>query len=433
MELNNREWAMLSWLAVVFILVMSISRVRSEIPTIARQAAHPKILVPFTVMTVYVAALVLVGWLAAVWNPLMLKGTVVWFVGSGLALFVNLEKVWSEPGFFRRKALSLLAPTVFVEYFINLFVFSLLVELILQPFLAMLVALQLVVDKNPRQLRLRKFFKFLLGLATAVLFLLAAVKFIRLWDQHDVGTLVLDFALPVVLTVVTLPFIYAMAVYSRYEPAFVQVDSTIADSRSRWRVKLALLTTMPGRIRHANAFGIYWATKAGAARSFAETRKVIKQFLASKREEEIVLKERQDRLVRYAGIVGTDSAGRQQDRREFKETIDALRWLASSQRNWHDRKGKYRDDPIQLFEPGFRNKGLPYEHGITLHVAENGQAWWAWRRTITGWCFAIGAAGPPPDEWEFDGPAPPDGFPGQDHRWGDEPFSLDFNSNWLHG
>ena len=28
----------------------------------------------------------------------------------------------------------------------------------------------------------------------------------------------------------------------------------------------------------------------------------------------------------------------------------------------------------------------------------------------TGWCFAIGAAGPPPDRWEYDSPEPPGRF-----------------------
>ena len=48
----------------------------------------------------------------------------------------------------------------------------------------------------------------------------------------------------------------------------------------------------------------------------------------------------------------------------------------------------------------FTLHGLPRESGITLHVARDGQSWYARRRTVTGWCFAIGAAGPPPDQWE---------------------------------
>ena len=49
---------------------------------------------------------------------------------------------------------------------------------------------------------------------------------------------------------------------------------------------------------------------------------------------------------------------------------------------------------------------------------------------MTGWCFAIGAAGPPPNQWEYDGPEPPKGYPGEDVSWGDGPFSDQVNRNW---
>lgn len=63
-------------------------------------------------------------------------------------------------------------------------------------------------------------------------------------------------------------------------------------------------------------------------------------------------------------------------------------------------------------------------------MAPDGQRWWAGRRTITGWYLAIGAAGPPPDQWEYDGEAPPGGFPGEHPDWGDRPFSFDACANW---
>lgn len=405
------------------------------IPAIAKQAAHPKILVPFIVLTAYVAALVFVGWLVGVWNSLMVKGTVVWFVGSALALLFNIEKVWGESTFFRGKALSLLAPTVFVEYFVNLFVLSFFAELILQPVLAVLLMLSFVAGKDSQYRLARKFSDGLLALAGISAITCTVVQLIRFWDHHDGPTLVLNFALPIWLSIGFLPFIYVMAAYAAYESSFIRIDFFLSESESssRRRVKLALLTTLRGSFRHVVGFVGYWVTEADSAGSFAATREVISRFLASKREEEAALKEEQTRLVKYAGIVGADSARRQLDRREFNETTDSLHWLAVCHMGWYNRNGKYRNDLIEILGYSFHEKGLPDVHGITMHVAEDGQAWWAWRRTITGWCFAVGAAGPPPDEWEFDGPEPPDGFPGQDPRWGDEPFSLDFNRNWLIG
>jgi hypothetical protein len=68
----------------------------------------------------------------------------------------------------------------------------------------------------------------------------------------------------------------------------------------------------------------------------------------------------------------------------------------------------------------FTRQGLPAESGIHLHVADDKKAWFAWRETITGWVFAIGAAKEPPDQWLYDGTAPPSGFPGTDESWGNQ-------------
>ena len=98
---------------------------------------------------------------------------------------------------------------------------------------------------------------------------------------------------------------------------------------------------------------------------------------------------------------------------------------------WHrNRGGRYRDDLLKMIGDDFTRQGLPKESGIALRVSSDGQAWYAWRRTVTGWCFAIGAAGPPPEQWEYDGPEPPHGFPGRDRTWGERPFSDQVNRNW---
>ena len=94
------------------------------------------------------------------------------------------------------------------------------------------------------------------------------------------------------------------------------------------------------------------------------------------------------------------------------------------------KRNRYDPELLALLGDGFARHGLANEHGIEMKVSEDGQAWFAYRRTVTGWCFAIGAAGPPPDQWEYDGQNPPRGFPGTDPIWGERPFEETVNSNW---
>lgn len=171
--------------------------------------------------------------------------------------------------------------------------------------------------------------------------------------------------------------------------------------------------------------------QVGEAGTFRGAKQVVARYRKERREAEQAATEEQERLQRYAGSNEVDAEGRRLDRREFKETMSALRWVATCQRGWYqDRGRRYRQELEQMVSAGMPVKGLPDEPEINVRVANSGQAWYAWRRTVTGWCFAIGGAGPPALEWEYDGPEPPDGLPGEDRAWGEDPLDDASSPNW---
>jgi hypothetical protein len=81
--------------------------------------------------------------------------------------------------------------------------------------------------------------------------------------------------------------------------------------------------------------------------------------------------------------------------------------------------GRYRDD-LMTMVGGLLSKTFP-EAEIVMTVGPKRRSWFAWRRTVGGWCLGIGAASAPPDVWTYDGPDPPDGPPqvGTDWKRGD--------------
>jgi hypothetical protein len=52
-----------------------------------------------------------------------------------------------------------------------------------------------------------------------------------------------------------------------------------------------------------------------------------------------------------------------------------------------------------------------------MDVSNSGQSWYAWRRTPSGLCFGVGAAGRPPDQRFYEGMDPPQGFPSVSPGW----------------
>jgi hypothetical protein len=431
MGLNNREWAAFFWLVVGIAFVLTKRDVRSSIRELARTARSPQILVPFLLMLIYVGALAHIGWRIGLWNMNLIKGTVVWFIVSGVVLLMNSAEAGRERRFFRRTALRTLEATVFVEFVTNLFVLSLPAELVLQPAIVFLVGVSVVGAGEKRYNAAKRLVDGLLAVVGVGLATFSVVQLVRQWSDLDKSASLLEFALPVWLTLGLLPFIYFMALYAGYELSFKRIDLMVKNRATRRRAKLALVTTMQVRVHSLSTFTGDCAEKVASAVSFSEARSIIKDCRASRQEWEAAIEEEQARLKRYAGVAGTDTEGRQLDRREFKETTRALRWLATCQMGWYSNPGnRYRADLFEILADSFSWQGLPSEHGITLYVARDGQSWWAWRRTVTGWCFAIGAARPPPDQWEFDGPQPPKGFPGEDKSWGEGPSAPASTRNW---
>lgn len=96
---------------------------------------------------------------------------------------------------------------------------------------------------------------------------------------------------------------------------------------------------------------------------------------------------------------------------------------------WGRRETGYRDDILKIIGD-LGHHGLSGTGDITVEVSGDGTSWYAWRRTITGWVFAIGAAGPPPDQWRYDGAEPPGGFPGTSADWGADPLARTVSPNW---
>lgn len=436
---NNREWAILFWLAAVLVWALLKKETRAGLLGVFRAFATPKVLIPLGLLIGYVCLEAWAGSLLSLWSWDLLKETVIWFLVTGFALFLNFDGVAKECHYFRKRIAAATGFVVFIEFFTNLFVFSLLAELLLQPFLVMRAGMQAVAAG---QSRLRPVKRLTMGLGVVVVVALLAFNVQQLivnWNDLDGQAILLQFTLPIWMTVGLLPFIYMLSLVSNYELAFKWIGFRNQGTRwSRARARLALVIGLHLRTKVVRRFNLYWGREIATAPSFRAAWAVVSNFRQSEKarkesEEagERAAADEQERLKRYAGVDGMDEDGRQLDRREFKETTDALRWLATCQMGWHrNQGGRYRKRLIAVMDSEQGRRGLPEDHGITMQVREDGQAWYAWRRTVSGWCFAIGAAGPPPDQWEYDGPEPPYGFPGEDPAWGDGQFSYREGGNW---
>ena len=433
--LNNREIAALIWIGAAVLWAFSQKSVRESFFGVVQAFLKPQILIPLVAMLAWVGVELLIGVRLALWNLSLAKATILWTLGSAGVLLFNCAQIDSDGDdlrFFRRTILATVGVAAFVEFFVNLYVMSLPAELGFQFVVAVLSLMVVVAGQKPEYKPVKVLCERVLALIGLALLVLTARQMFLHWQELNVPDVLLDFALPVWLTIGLVPFLYLFGIYVAYDAAFRRINWNASDRRARWRSGLALLSALRFRthaVRRFIGYG-YFAKKLGEAQTFSAARGVVAEFLDELRRVEQAKIDEEDRLKRYAGSQESDNEGRRLDRREFAETIAALQWLATCQMGWYRKGSRYRTDMLDLLGDDFTSQGLPRESGIKLHVAQDGQSWYAWRQTVTGWYFAIAAAGPPPDQWQFDGPEPPTGFPRESSSWGDQPSASHVNRNW---
>ena len=429
---NNRELATLIWLSVALVWVLWNRSVRDSSVGVIRTILTPQILLPLTAMLAWVGLEVWIGVRLALWSPALAKGTILWTLGSAGVLLFNYTQIDydDDQHFFRRTILATVCVAAFVEFFVNLYVMSLPAELAFQILVAVPSLMVAVAGQKPEYKAAKVFCEWVLSLTGLAVIAFSARQVYLGWHQLDTRELVLEFVLPGWLTVGLVPFLYLFGIYVAYDAVFRRINWEKTSRGARWRSRLALVSALQFRTARVRRFTGYWTTKLNEARTFAAARGVVADFLDDLSRQEQAKTEEEERLRRYSGSQELDDEGRRMDRREFAATTHALRWLATCQMGWHRNCGRYRRDLLRILGDDFTRHGLPRESGITLRVAQDGQSWYAWRRTVTGWCFAIGAAEPPPDQWTYDGREPPRGFPGKDSSWGDGPFADQVNRNW---
>jgi hypothetical protein len=276
-----------------------------------------------------------------------------------------------------------------------------------------------VASRERQHAKVQRLIEAMLVLIGLWLITVTVIDIKQRWSELDYGLLTQSLVLPVWLTIVSLPFIYVLALYSAIESALIRMKFANDRKSPNLNALLAVLLGLNAHVREWRAFSGYWAGKVASETSFRGALERVREYRRSHAQQRDEERQRKARLKRYAGVDGVDADGKQLAQREFEETKQALRWLATCQMGWYRNQGiggRYRPDLLEILG-SFSSQGLPEEHGIEMKVSKNAQACYAWRRTVTGMGVRIGASKEPPDQWLYDGPEPPKDFPSKSGKW----------------
>lgn len=234
MELNNRELAFVLWGLLFGGYHLATKKApRKALASVLHAFLKPKILVVLFFAGSWVAASVSILAKLNCWTTLNLKTTLLWSVTFAFVTVFDFDRISEDNTYFRKTIRDIVSMTAVVTFVAEAYSFSLFVELLLLPFLAVVTTAHMISEGDPKQAPVHKVAGAILvaaGLAYVGYGLYQAAA-----DFEGFVTLsnLREFAVPLTLSLMFLPFMYGLSVFASYERNAVRLRLSLRDRQLR--------------------------------------------------------------------------------------------------------------------------------------------------------------------------------------------------------
>lgn len=240
----------------------SKEEVREASIGVAKAALAWKIVLCVSLMAAYVAMLVLALRTAELWNIDNLKATVLWGLTAAFAMVFGVGSITDDERYFQKAVRDGFKVSVVLEFIVNFYVLSFPLELLLVPTVTILACMLVIAESKDELKPIRPLLNTILALLGLGLLAYAARRIYTDFQSFAQLSTLIEFLLPILLTVVFLPFLYLLAIVVSYENLFVRLQFFINDPELRRFTRILLLRKFGLNFRDLNR----WARHLGRDR-----------------------------------------------------------------------------------------------------------------------------------------------------------------------
>jgi hypothetical protein len=228
-KFSNRELAIAIWILVAIIGSLTHHKIRKSLFHLLKAFFAWKLVLSYVFMFSYVALILLSLHALGIWRLTHLPITMLWIVCVAFVMLLDYSKA-NDQNFFKNAIKDNLRILIVLEFFINLYVFNLWIELLLVPIFVILGGMIAITDTDGKYHTVRTFLNYIMAIIglgfTIYALYMVAVDFKRFATLENFA----NFYLPLLLTTMFLPFIYFAALYASYESLFVRLQFFVKDS-----------------------------------------------------------------------------------------------------------------------------------------------------------------------------------------------------------
>lgn len=214
---NDRELAALIWLLALLLWMLSVTPIRASMLLVVRRLLSRPVFPAVVILVGWIASMVWLGSQVGIWNFDLTTKTLFWFGGTGVLLFLNVDRAYKEENFFSRTVSETVGYSTLLAFVVNFFVLHLVLELFLQAIIALLVMIEVVASREAKFRQVKLACDFLLATIGFSLIGYGAANLITGWGSIVWIDAALGFSLPIWMTTGLLPYIYLLTLYISYE------------------------------------------------------------------------------------------------------------------------------------------------------------------------------------------------------------------------
>ena len=228
---SNREIAIGIWVAVVLCVSLAFGPVRKSVRGVLRAFFLSKIFIVWGAAMLYIGAVIAALDAIGLWPPGQIKNSIIWAITAGLVSFLSVQGASQDERYFRHALTDNFKLIIAVEFIVNFYQFSLCWELFIVPVSVCVAWLLVMAERNEKHAAVARLFETIVLCFGVFVVVRAAVLVYEDVDSLiNVGTLA-DFLVPIVLSVLFLPFLYFLSIFMRYETVFIRVNYAFKDKR----------------------------------------------------------------------------------------------------------------------------------------------------------------------------------------------------------
>lgn len=244
---SNRELAIIIWVAIFLIYALFNKGIRESLARLLRIYYGYKLLTIRLILYIQIGIVTYILFRTGIFSQYSHIKTIVAY--SLYSAVVLLYESISDPlKQIRKTILNYLAATTILTVYLNSFSYSLIIEILLLPMVCFLFAIIAYAEhQNDPQ------YKTTSGCATVILAFMAlsGIGYVIYHSVHCqpevmIENLAREVLIPLIMTCILIPYVYLVAVFSKYELLFVRMNVRSKNEKNPsgnhyWKWKIAII------------------------------------------------------------------------------------------------------------------------------------------------------------------------------------------------